>query len=131
MSGAVVTAEMLSSIDVMQSITKQHSSPNNYPHDPSGQTPPVLAMVRKPVRTLLAGEELAAHQREMERVKRLKEENAQRKRREEELAAVSDSDTLCLPLFLVFLERCLVGYYTVVLSDAVPSCSAFSRDSAL
>lgn len=46
-------------------------------------------MVRKPVKTLLAGEELVAHQREQERVKRLKEEFAQRKRREEELAAVS------------------------------------------
>jgi hypothetical protein len=58
-------------------------------------------MVRKPVRTLLAGEELAAHQRELERVKRLKEENAQRKRREEELAAVSAHPTISLSLFLV------------------------------
>lgn len=49
----------------------------------------MLAMVHKPVKTLLAGEELAAHQRELERVKLLKEEFAQRKRREEELAAVS------------------------------------------
>lgn len=55
----------------------------------AGQAPPVLAMVHKPVKTLLAGEELAAHQRELERVRRLKEEFAQRKRREEELAAVS------------------------------------------
>jgi hypothetical protein len=68
---------------------------------PLGQVPPVLAMVRKPVRTLLAGEELAAHQRELERVKRLKEENAQRKRREEELAAVSAHPTISLSLFLV------------------------------
>ena len=46
-------------------------------------------MVRKPVKTLLAGEELEEHQREIEKAKRLREDNAQRKRREEELAAVS------------------------------------------
>ena len=53
-----------------------------------GHTPPVLALVTKPIKTLLAGEELEIHLREIERVKRLKEENAQRKRREDELALV-------------------------------------------
>ena len=70
-----------------------------------GQSPPVLAMVRKPVKTLLAGEELAAHQRELERVKRLKEEYAQRKRREEELAAVSN----------YLLKMCQISFIYLIL----------------
>lgn len=72
---------------------------------PAGQVPPVLAMVRKPVKTLLVGEELAAHQRELERVKRLKEENAQRKRREEELAAVRASHLVYFSHPCVLSER--------------------------
>ena len=58
-------------------------------------------MVRKPVKTLLAGEELEAHQRELDRAKRLREDNAQRKRREEELAAVSHYYCLMLMLILI------------------------------
>ena len=65
-------------------LTLTHSSHSPSPPTVTGQTSPVLALVTKPVRTLLAGEELEAHQREIDRVKRLKEENAQRKRREEE-----------------------------------------------
>ena len=96
----------------------------------TGQVPPVLAMVRKPVRTQLAGEELAAHQRELERVKRLKEENAQRKRREEELAAVSASTTIRQSLFPVLSEWDAAAYYTVALTDAIPSFTMLLRDCA-
>jgi hypothetical protein len=87
-------------------------------------------MVRKPVRTLLAGEELAAHQRELERVKRLKEENAQRKRREEELAAVSASTTIRQSLFPVLSEWDAAASYTVALTDAIPSFTMLSIDCA-
>ena len=82
----------------------------------SGQSPPVLAMVHKPVKTLLAGEELVAHQREQERVKRLKEEFAQRKRREEELAAVScNCDWFIIIIIIIIIVIIIIVIIIIVI----------------
>ena len=56
-----------------------------------GVQPPVVAVVAKPTRVLLVGEELEAYQAAQERSRRLREEVEQRKRREEEIAQLASA----------------------------------------
>ena len=53
--------------------------------------PPVVAVVAKPTRVLLVGEELEAYQAAQERSRRLREETEQRRRREEEIAQLASA----------------------------------------
>ena len=53
--------------------------------------PPVVAVVAKPTRVLLVGEELEVYQAAQERSRRLREEAEQRRRREEEIAQLASA----------------------------------------
>lgn len=50
--------------------------------------PPIIATITKPIRVELTGAELESHRAELERKRRIKEENFHRKRRQKELTKV-------------------------------------------
>jgi len=52
-------------------------------------SPPIIVSITKPVKVELSGEELVEYRMEMEKLRKLKEDYLQRKRRQEELSMVS------------------------------------------